>query len=122
MNRSVPDTLSQLESLLYLNLSKNLLQKIPEGLFINSKRMVLEDLILFSNSINEIDNRIDSLHRLNHLDLNENKIQHVPITLGNCQSLTVLKLAFNSIIELPDNCMVVLFFLIPIYCFSWRFE
>lgn len=102
--RSIPDAISKLKALVYLNLSKNLLSSIPDAILKDAESTELEELILFSNSITEIDDRIESLDKLTHLDLNENKISSIPFCLGNCRSLLTLKLAMNGITELSDNC------------------
>lgn len=53
------------------------------------------------STLQEIPSSIGNLKRLKFLDLNVNNLNHVPSTIGGCESLGVLSLRHNAIRDLP---------------------
>jgi internalin A len=97
--KELPDY-SHLQSLEFLNLYLNRMNKIPEFTW------QLGNLKFFSwgiSSIKEIPTNVKNLHNLNWLSLVANKITCLPEELCNLKSLIGLRLHKNEIERLPEN-------------------
>lgn len=71
-----PSFLKTLDSLQFLNASKNKIRLLPSKIF-------------------------ESLTKLEKLDLSENRLVSIPYTFANLTSLTSLRLHFNKITSFP---------------------
>ncbi len=113
--KAIPEFIYDLEELVQLDLSYNVLMEIPSRI---SQLENLEELILLGNLIRELPKEICQLRRLRviemqknhlervdplalthggltHLDLSENYLEEIPPI--NCRSLEYCNLAYNSL-------------------------
>ncbi len=97
-----PPALMSSAALQTLNLSCNLIARIPERLFSNCVLMVTLDL--HNNIIQSLPNTLFALRKIVYLDLSWNRIsQGIPHLLENCVDLKTLLLGNNKIVELPES-------------------
>jgi GTPase SAR1 family protein len=117
----IPDTISQLQNLVWLDLSGNQLTIIPDSItqLKNLDRLVLSDnklidvpdsitqlknlttLILRNNKLASIPHSIIQLPKLNSLNLRSNELSEVPDSIVELQNLTELLLSENNIKNIP---------------------
>ncbi|XP_022171675.1 leucine-rich repeat serine/threonine-protein kinase 1 isoform X1 [Myzus persicae] len=114
----VPAIIFQLQSLRYLNLAQNKIEKLPDPKDSHqvtsptSKKMsklyksiytanVLEELYLQDNRLDKIPEELFRLPSLTTLDLSNNKLHSVPFQMWRAPKLKDLNMAFNLIKELP---------------------
>ncbi|CAJ0836840.1 10812_t:CDS:10 [Entrophospora sp. SA101] len=111
------------QKLEYINLSYNLLDKLPslKGMYrlkifyITNNRLnilpeeeldqliSLEEFYLINNKIKYLSRSIGKLKKLKVLDLSENMLTKLPLTIGDCENLVELKLRGNSLQYLPKT-------------------
>ena len=103
---SIPSTIFSLEyqgfflsGLKSLDLSQNLIAKVPEEIY-NLK--MLEELSLAVNNIQKLDEEICGLSNLTRLDLRENHLVSLPSSFSQLTNLKILFLQHNHIHTLPD--------------------
>ncbi len=97
----LPDTISNLKELKYLDLVGNQLSSINYSSIYKLDK--LETLNLGTNLIHELDYSIGNLTKLIILNLERNQLEHIPETIGNLINLEELNLQFNQLIELPES-------------------
>ncbi|XP_035213995.1 DISP complex protein LRCH3-like isoform X2 [Stegodyphus dumicola] len=95
--RSVPDAIINLQSLVYINLSRNQLTVIPIALC----HLPLQVCILRNNRIVSIPEEISSMKCLKDLDVSCNEITIIPPQLGSVSTLQRLNLKRNLLVEIP---------------------
>ena len=83
-----------------LDLSKNRLKEVPEGVFTLSN---LYHLNLSKNKLKEISSEIGSLKKLKHLNVDRNKLTKLPDELGELSQLEELLISRNEIQYLPNS-------------------
>ncbi|XP_054716017.1 DISP complex protein LRCH3-like [Uloborus diversus] len=95
--RSVPDAIIKLQSLAYLNLSRNQLTVIPLVLC----HLPLQVFILRNNRLVSIPEEISLMKCLKDLDVSCNEITIIPPQLGSLSTLQQLNLKRNLLVEIP---------------------
>jgi Leucine-rich repeat (LRR) protein len=76
----LPETITNLENLLYLNLSKNKLEELPNN-FINLRK--LSSFYASSNYLMKLPENISEIPSLNFIDLQNNRLQKLPENIFN---------------------------------------
>jgi len=122
---SLPESISNLEKLKYLNLSCNELKLLPTSIDELSQLKFLDlgwnkfqsipsflakvksvknfRLDLDHNEIKSIPKWIDKLESLNYLNLRNNQIKEIPDSIGNLKNLEYLDLRENQIELIPES-------------------
>ncbi|XP_025407625.1 leucine-rich repeat and calponin homology domain-containing protein 3 [Sipha flava] len=95
--RSIPNTVTSLQSLVYLDLSRNWLTCLPSAIC----QLPLEILLLSNNKLKQLPNEIGFCKTLIELDVSCNVLTHLPPQLGQLSSLKCLNAQNNLLIELP---------------------
>ncbi|GIY45122.1 hypothetical protein CEXT_368441 [Caerostris extrusa] len=95
--RSIPDAVIQLQSLAYLDLSRNQLTVIPIALC----HLPLQVFNLRNNRLVSIPEEISAMKCLRDLDVSCNEITIIPPQLGCVASLQRLNLKRNLLLEIP---------------------
>lgn len=102
----LPREIFKLRNLKKLNLSKNLIEVLPESIKVWEK---LESLNLFHNKLRYLpDNGIKHLVELRDLDVRDNQLTEVPRSISHCNKLTELDLRGNDLKKVPleiDKCV-----------------
>jgi hypothetical protein len=118
----IPDSISRLTNLTYLNLVENELTELPEsiGKLINLTELDLQynqlaqlpesigklsnltALDLYCNELIKAPESIGHLTNLKKLDLGENQLTEIPEFIGKLSKLTSLRLSENQLTELPE--------------------
>jgi Leucine-rich repeat (LRR) protein len=100
--RAIPPALTLAAGLETLNLSCNMITKIPERLF--GACVLIVTLDLHNNSIPSLPNNLFALRKIQYIDLSYNCIsQPIPRLLENFVELRTLLLSHNKITELPES-------------------
>ena len=94
----VPDSISDLRELTYLDLCGNLLSSLPESL---RNLTDLKTLYLGPNNFRSLPNWLGDLKNLEFLELGYNKLSSLPESLGNLENLKELGLMNNNLQTLP---------------------
>lgn len=89
----VPPSIIQLKNLKTINLSKNNLSNIPRELCQIEK---LDSLDLSSNRITQIEDYIETLNCI-ELNLNENRVKVLSVNVAKCPRLKVLRVEQNCL-------------------------
>ena len=98
----LPPEISNLESLKYLDVSKNNIASIPGQAFRNLKR--LSFLNLSTNALVSLPDEIGSCSDLSYLNMSDNGITHVPGSIFlNLKKLEYLFLFKNKIVGVPPE-------------------
>ncbi|KAJ8299622.1 hypothetical protein KUTeg_023682 [Tegillarca granosa] len=97
---SLPSSVYNLNHLTLIDLSYNLVKKLPEEI---GRVVSLEKLRLDNNQLTTLPDNIGLLHNLEELDLASNQIQSLPQTINGLKSLKYLILEKNQLTELPDE-------------------
>lgn len=116
---SVPLVVFQLQSLKYLNLAQNKIEKLPIPIESPKKRghrkkrtakeeisyscPMLEELYLQDNRLEEIPEAIFRIPNLGTLVVSNNKLQQLPFCMWLAPKLKELNASFNLLKELPSN-------------------
>ncbi|KAI8113653.1 hypothetical protein M9435_003648 [Picochlorum sp. BPE23] len=96
---SLPKGVGNLANLREINVSGNLIERIPEEI---GRLRSLETLDIHNNCIRELPESLGGLASLQELNAMGNRIERVPESLGRLRSLQVLGLKDNCLTELPD--------------------
>jgi internalin A len=99
-NLEAPGSLTNLQYLKILNLSRNELTTLPESFGSLQK---LEKLDLVYNQLESLPESLGKLSNLSRLSLSNNKIGKLPESLGELSNLSALDLSNNEIGELPES-------------------
>lgn len=98
--RLVPEPLSYLRELRYLNLSRNRISKCSSLRNLNA----LNFLDLSHNSLKVLpDDFLVGAHQIKHLNLSHNALMHIPQQMFSLATLLDLNLSHNAIVNLPDR-------------------
>ncbi|XP_033825434.1 leucine-rich repeat-containing protein 47 [Periophthalmus magnuspinnatus] len=93
---TLPEGLSQCPKLSTLNVSKNQLISLPPDMF--SERLELLSTVLASdNLLQELNTEVRLLPALKILDLSNNKLSEIPLTLSDCPKLKEINFKGNSL-------------------------
>ncbi|XP_075212023.1 leucine-rich-repeats and calponin homology domain protein isoform X2 [Lycorma delicatula] len=95
--RSIPDSVVSLQSLVYLDLSRNHLTILPVGIC----QLPLEILLIANNKLTALPEELGRCKTLMELDVSCNQITHLPPQLGYLSSLRILNVRNNILLELP---------------------
>uniref|UniRef100_A0A1B6BZY8 Calponin-homology (CH) domain-containing protein n=1 Tax=Clastoptera arizonana TaxID=38151 RepID=A0A1B6BZY8_9HEMI len=95
--RSVPESVVFLQSLVYVNLSRNYFSTLPVALC----QLPLEILSIANNKITVLPEELGRCKTLMELDISCNQITHLPPQLGQLSLLRVLNVRNNLLLELP---------------------
>lgn len=99
---AVPPFLLTAAGLLTLNLSGNMISRLPDRLF--GSCVLITSLDLHNNQIHSLPNNLFALRKVEYVDLSFNRIaQAIPRMLENFTELHTLLLSNNAINELPDS-------------------
>ncbi len=103
--KRVPPSIIQLKNLKTINLSKNNLASIPRELCQIEK---LDSLDLSSNKINQVEDYVEPLNCI-ELNLNENRISSLSVHIAKCPRLKVLRLEQNclELKAIPSDLMKI---------------
>ncbi|XP_059072288.1 uncharacterized protein LOC131873353, partial [Cryptomeria japonica] len=93
----LPDNLSNWSNLIVIKFSHNKFQQFPRGLCSPTFKQHLTEIHATDNEICDLPIDICHLSALRHLDLVNNKIQHVPGELADCTKIKTLALQGNPI-------------------------
>ncbi|XP_051122616.1 plant intracellular Ras-group-related LRR protein 3 [Andrographis paniculata] len=96
----LPEALGKIQGLIFLNLSKNHLQVLPDSI---SGLRKLEELDVSSNLLEGLPDSIGLLVNLKVLNVSGNKLQKLPESIAGCRSLIELDASFNNLMFLPTN-------------------
>lgn len=91
---NLPESITELDSIKILRLNNNLLSKIPDDI---GNLTSLEELYLSGNQLTYIPESIGDLQNLNKLFIRANQLTSLPITICN--------LPDNCNIQIQDNCI-----------------
>ncbi|KFQ62812.1 Leucine-rich repeat and calponin homology domain-containing protein 3, partial [Pelecanus crispus] len=97
--RYIPETVLNLQSLTFLNISRNQLSTLPVHLC----SLPLKVLIASNNKLVSIPEEIGQLRQLTELDVSCNEIQTIPPQIGNLESLRDLNVRRNNLVRLPEE-------------------
>lgn len=95
--RSVPESIVFLQSLVYLDLSRNHLSSLPVAIC----QLPLEILLIANNRLTALPEELGRCKTLMELDVSCNQITHLPPQLGQLSQLRVLNVRNNLLLELP---------------------
>ncbi|XP_060623279.2 DISP complex protein LRCH3 isoform X2 [Anolis sagrei] len=97
--RYIPEAILNLQSLTFLNISRNQLSTLPVHLC----SLPLKVLIASNNKLVSLPEEIGQLRHLMELDVSCNEIQTVPSQIGSLDSLRDLNLRRNHLVHLPEE-------------------
>ncbi|NXY45983.1 LRCH3 protein, partial [Ceuthmochares aereus] len=97
--RYIPEAVLNLQSLTFLNISRNQLSTLPVHLC----SLPLKVLIASNNKLISIPEEIGQLRQLTELDVSCNEIQTIPPQIGNLESLRDLNVRRNNLVRLPEE-------------------
>uniref|UniRef100_A0A669QBY8 Leucine rich repeats and calponin homology domain containing 3 n=1 Tax=Phasianus colchicus TaxID=9054 RepID=A0A669QBY8_PHACC len=97
--RYIPEAVLNLQSLTFLNISRNQLSTLPVHLC----SLPLKVLIASNNKLVSIPEEIGQLRQLTELDVSCNEIQTIPPQIGNLESLRDLNVRRNHLVRLPEE-------------------
>ncbi|XP_054838040.1 DISP complex protein LRCH3 isoform X1 [Eublepharis macularius] len=97
--RYIPEAILNLQSLTFLNISRNQLSTLPVHLC----SLPLKVLIASNNKLVSLPEEIGHLRQLMELDVSCNEIQTVPPQIGNLDSLRDFNIRRNHLVHLPDE-------------------
>nr|XP_013814622.1 PREDICTED: leucine-rich repeat and calponin homology domain-containing protein 3 [Apteryx mantelli mantelli] len=97
--RYIPEAILNLQSLTFLNISRNQLSTLPVHLC----SLPLKVLIASNNKLVSIPEEIGQLRQLTELDVSCNEIQTIPPQIGNLESLRDLNVRRNHLVRLPEE-------------------
>ncbi|KFV49714.1 Leucine-rich repeat and calponin homology domain-containing protein 3, partial [Tyto alba] len=97
--RYIPEAVLNLQSLTFLNISRNQLSTLPVHLC----SLPLKVLIASNNKLVSIPEEIGQLRQLTELDVSSNEIQTIPPQIGNLESLRDLNVRRNNLVRLPEE-------------------
>merc|ERR1719225_1189175 len=95
--RSIPDSVIYLQSLQFLDLSRNSLSYLPPTIC----ELPLQGLIVNNNKLVSLPEEIGKMNTLMQLDASCNEITHLPVQIGDLASLKTLNLRRNHLQEIP---------------------
>nr|XP_009929548.1 PREDICTED: leucine-rich repeat and calponin homology domain-containing protein 3 [Opisthocomus hoazin] len=97
--RYIPEAVLNLQSLTFLNISRNQLSTLPVHLC----SLPLKVLIASNNKLVSIPEEIGQLRQLTELDVSCNEIQTIPPQIGSLESLRDLNVRRNNLVRLPEE-------------------
>ncbi|XP_032081054.1 DISP complex protein LRCH3 isoform X1 [Thamnophis elegans] len=97
--RYIPEAILNLQSLTFLNISRNQLSTLPVHLC----GLPLKVLIASNNKLVSIPEEIGQLRHLMELDVSCNEIHTIPPQIGNLNSLRDLNIRRNHLVHLPEE-------------------
>ncbi|NWS96806.1 LRCH3 protein, partial [Mionectes macconnelli] len=97
--RYIPEAVLNLQSLTFLNISRNQLSTLPVHLC----SLPLKVLIASNNKLVSIPEEIGQLRQLTELDVSCNEIQTIPPQIGLLESLRDLNVRRNNLVRLPEE-------------------
>ncbi|KAJ6655485.1 hypothetical protein lerEdw1_005063 [Lerista edwardsae] len=97
--RYIPEAILNLQSLTFLNISRNQLSTLPVHLC----SLPLKVLIASNNKLVSLPEEIGQLRHLMELDVSCNEIQTIPSQIGSLDSLRDLNLRRNHLVHLPEE-------------------
>ncbi|XP_020526137.1 TMV resistance protein N isoform X1 [Amborella trichopoda] len=97
----IPNSISLLENLIYLNVNRCHLKELPSTI---SGLQSLQKLIISNNhGLDKLPEQLFSMKSLTELDMTSSGIQQLPDSIGNLKNLRILRLGFTNVRELPDS-------------------
>lgn len=95
--RSIPDSVVYLQSLQFLDLSRNQLSYLPTSIC----ELPLQALVVNNNRLVSLPEEIGKMATLMKLDASCNEITHLPVQIGDLTALKILNLRRNHLQEIP---------------------
>ena len=95
--RCIPDSVVYLQSLQFLDLSRNQISYLPTSIC----ELPLQSLVVNNNKLVSLPEEIGKMATLMKLDASCNEITHLPVQIGDLNSLKVLNLRRNHLQEIP---------------------
>uniref|UniRef100_A0A8I3W339 Erbin n=1 Tax=Callithrix jacchus TaxID=9483 RepID=A0A8I3W339_CALJA len=96
----IPGFIGSLKQLTYLDVSKNNIEMVEEGI---SACENLQDLLLSSNSLQQLPETIGLLKNITTLKIDENQLMYLPDSIGGLISVEELDCSFNEVEALPSS-------------------
>ncbi len=97
---TLPESIGNLKSLIYLSLGSNKLTTLPESI---GNLTSLQRLLLRSNQLSTLPESISNLTSLKKLFLDSNQLTTLPESISNLTSLQTLYLSYNKFTTLPES-------------------
>ncbi|KAL0924483.1 hypothetical protein M5K25_005315 [Dendrobium thyrsiflorum] len=98
--RFLPEAFGRMHGLVFLNVSNNQLEAIPDAI---AGLEQLQELHLSSNLLVSLPDSIGLLLNLKILDVSNNKLKAFPDSISHCRSLVELNASYNELAYLPTN-------------------
>lgn len=98
LKTGLDDTIFDLISLNYLQISETILTEIPDDV---QKLVNLQTLVLYSNKIEKLTEKLSSLIKLKVLDLSRNRLKRIPSEISHLLQLTSLNVSGNELETFP---------------------
>ncbi|KAJ8910484.1 hypothetical protein NQ315_011027 [Exocentrus adspersus] len=95
--RIIPDTISSLQCLNYLDLSRNQLTNLPREIC----QLPIQILLVSNNRLSCLPDELHRMSQLTELDASCNQLTHLPPRLGDLKSLQSLVLRNNLLLAIP---------------------
>ncbi|CAH0556885.1 unnamed protein product [Brassicogethes aeneus] len=95
--RYIPDTVSSLQCLSFLDLSRNQLTTLPRELC----QLPIQILLVSNNNLSSLPDELSRMTQLTELDASCNQLTHLPPRLGELRSLQSLVLRNNLLLAVP---------------------
>ncbi|XP_019871331.2 leucine-rich repeat and calponin homology domain-containing protein isoform X2 [Aethina tumida] len=95
--RYIPDTVSSLQCLSFLDLSRNQLTTLPREIC----QLPIQILLVSNNKLSSLPDELSRMSQLTELDASCNQLTHLPPRLGELRSLQSLVLRNNLLLAVP---------------------
>ena len=110
----IPKSVFYLQELIFFDISNNMITNIDENLFANLFRLI--KLNLSNNKLQNIPISIQNMVNLQELYLEKNELQNIPYELINLKYLKKLNIGWNKIHWIQPNLFNNLLSLVELYC------
>ncbi|KAJ3656998.1 hypothetical protein Zmor_016034 [Zophobas morio] len=95
--RYIPDSIVNLQCLIYVDLSRNQLNALPRELC----QLPIKILLVSNNNLTQLPDELNRMSQLTELDASCNQLTHLPPRMGDLRSLQSLVLRNNLLLAVP---------------------